>query len=243
MSTPIPTARYLDWLRSDGDAFVAAVEAGDLDAGVASCPGWSVRDLAHHMGMIWAWVDIIVGSRARARVDFPSVDLVDADLPAWLRSTLDALLEALAEADPTEPIWGWAGSGVGFWARRMAHETAVHRWDAESSTDAPDPLPAELAVDGIDEFLELLGHRQAARRIPDSGATIHLHSTDADGEWLITLTGADFSVTHEHAKGDAAARAKASDLDLWLWGRVGHERLDVFGDKAILDEFGVAAHW
>lgn len=240
---PIPSASFLSSIRGEGDAFVAAVADGGLDAAVASCPGWSLRDLAHHMGTIWAWVETLVRSHARARIDKPPVTLDDPDVPTWLHSNLEALLDALATADPSEPIWGWGGTGIGFWSRRMAHETAVHRWDAASATGTPAPIPAELAVDGIDEFLELWRLRPAAEQIPDTGATVHLHSTDAGGEWLITLAGARFTVEHEHAKGDVAARGRASDLALWLWGRVGIERLDIFGDGAILRELGPALGW
>ena len=63
-------------------------------------------------------------------------------------------------------------------------------------------------------------------------ATIHFHCTDADGEWLITRVGDDVVVTREHAKGDVAARGSASDLALFLWGRVGADQLEVFGDAA-----------
>ncbi len=57
------------------------------------------------------------------------------------------------------------------------------------------------------------GRRSATR-------TIHLHCTDGEGEWLITRAGDDVVVTREHAKGDVAARGTASDLLLFLWGRV-----------------------
>jgi hypothetical protein len=43
---------------------------------------------------------------------------------------------------------------VGFWIRRMAQETVVHRVDAELAAEvAPGAIPDDIALDGIDEFL------------------------------------------------------------------------------------------
>jgi hypothetical protein len=66
---------------------------------------------------------------------------------------------------------------------------------------------------------------------------VHLHCTDTEGEWLIVRAGDDLVVTREHAKGDVAARGTASDLMLYLWGRVGADPLEVFGDAAALTRF------
>ncbi|HEX9505238.1 MAG TPA: maleylpyruvate isomerase family mycothiol-dependent enzyme, partial [Acidimicrobiia bacterium] len=74
------------------------------------------------------------------------------------------------------------------------------------------------------------------------GRTIHFHCTDTDGEWLVTGTAEGTTVTREHAKGDVAARGTASDLFLFLWGRVASTALDVFGDVEVLDRFRGASH-
>jgi predicted lipid carrier protein YhbT len=66
---------------------------------------------------------------------------------------------------------------------------------------------------------------------------VHLHCTDLDGEWLVTLTSPRPTVERVHAKGDVAARGTASDLDLFLWGRIGGDALEVFGDRELLDRF------
>jgi predicted lipid carrier protein YhbT len=67
--------------------------------------------------------------------------------------------------------------------------------------------------------------------------TVHLHCTDVDGEWLFTRRDGEITVTAEHAKGDVAARGRASDLLLFLWGRVPATELEVFGDAALLERF------
>ena len=67
--------------------------------------------------------------------------------------------------------------------------------------------------------------------------TVHLHCTDIDGEWLISSGGGEVTVTREHAKGDVAARGTASDLLLFVWGRVPADALEVFGDTDLLARF------
>ena len=129
---------------------------------------------------------------------------------------------------------------VRFWSRRMAHETSIHRWDAESASGAQAPVDAAVAVDGIDERLENLvpsmEHNPAG---PDSlsggGETLHLHCTDTDGEWLLRFAPDGFTFSREHAKGDLAVRGGASDLLLWLVGRRALDGLETFGDTAVAD--------
>jgi len=233
--------QHLEYLHIEGQAFVESVTA-DPAAVVPSCPGWTCGDLARHLGVIWLWVAEVIQSGAHERPDKPDPPGRDVALRAWLDDALGLLRAELAGADPETPYWGWAGSGVGFWARRMAQETAIHRWDADLATAAPAPIPAELAVDGVDEFLGLVQHRRRDA-LPDSGETIHLHATDADGEWLVTLDGANFTVERIHAKGDVAARGSSSQLDLFCWGRVPASELEVFGDASLLDRFQAAANW
>jgi predicted lipid carrier protein YhbT len=72
---------------------------------------------------------------------------------------------------------------------------------------------------------------------------LHFHSTDGDGEWLARLGAEGLVVTREHAKGDVAVRGVASDLLLFLYGRVGTERLEVFGDAALLARWRELVTW
>ena len=43
---------------------------------------------------------------------------------------------------------------VGFWSRRLASETLVHRWDAELDAGIDGaPMDAAVAADAVDEHL------------------------------------------------------------------------------------------
>ena len=132
---------------------------------------------------------------------------------------------------------------MGFWARRQANETAVHRWDAQRAAGAVEPVEHTLAVDGIDEFFGLIPFWRRESNVRGVGETIHLHCTDGAGEWLVRLAADAVIVTREHAKGDVAARGSASDLLLFLYGRVGPSALEVFGDASLLDRWQELVHW
>ena len=113
----------------------------------------------------------------------------------------------------------------------------MHRYDAETAARTPTPIDAALAVDGIDEFFIVFLPRLADNFADVGNGTVHLHCTDVTGEWLVARRDGEVAVTAEHAKGDVAARGTASDLFLFLWGRVPADALEVFGDAALLERF------
>ena len=91
----------------------------------------------------------------------------------------------------------------------MAQETTVHRVDAEQAVGLPvAPIPPALAVDGIDEIFTVFVPAIAAGRSPGDGRTVHLHATDAEGEWLVRSDPGYVVVESGHAEGDAAVRAR-----------------------------------
>jgi uncharacterized protein (TIGR03083 family) len=154
------------------------------------------------------------------------------------------LADALATAGPDLALWSWTPDATsGFWARRQAHETAIHRYDAQLATGRTEPIEHALAVDGIDEFFALIPFWPWADRVRGAGETLHFHCTDGDGEWLARLGSEGLVVTREHAKGDVAARGSASDLLLFLYGRVPPDALEVFGDASLLTRWRETVSW
>lgn len=126
----------------------------------------------------------------------------------------------------------------------MLHETTVHRADAELAAGGEPAIDPETAADGISEFLANLpyGRRSAApleqllAGMPGDGQTLHLHATDCDGEWMITLAPGAYRWERGHGKGSVAVRGTAAELLLLAYGRVSpvEGRLAVFGDAAVL---------
>jgi uncharacterized protein (TIGR03083 family) len=255
-------------------ALAAAVaDAPDLSAAVPGCPDWTVADLARHTGIIHRWATSIVVSRATARAPLPEVSSPWSSADGWaqwLTAGAGPLLAALRAAGPVTPVWTWGpGRTSGWWARRVLHETVVHRVDAElalgaaspatdpATESAPDSVPdvapdpkvdPVVATDGIDEFLfnlpsarrpNLPSARRPYRHLASlpTGATLHLHATDVDGEWMIRCTESGITWERGHGKATVAVRGDVTSLLLLIYGRrTGDDpRLAVFGDPALLE--------
>lgn len=229
---------YLAHVRADGDALVAAAASAPLSTPVPACPRWDLSRLLGHVGRVHRWCTANVTGG-------DTVDIPRPDDGAELRYAADALaplLAALAAASPTADAGRWRDlpQVAGFWPRRMAHETAVHRYDAQAAVGDPQPIDAQLAVDGIDEVFDVFAPAVLAGKDGiDIGGSIHLHCTDTEGEWTFRTDDGLFQLTKGHAKGDVAVRGPASSLLLLLWRRLGPADggLELFGDRAVLDRW------
>ncbi len=235
---------FLDVVVAEAGALADAARAAGPEAAVPATPEWSMAKLAKHTGTTHRWATAVVTTRAFANPGDLDLGLpeTDAGYADWIEAGAAAFRATLAAADPDAECWSWgADPHVRFWSRRMAHETAVHRWDAQSALGASAPIPTGLAVDGIDERLANLPPSlefgpDPPEILTGTGQTLHLHTTDADGEWLIRFDPEGMTVTREHAKGDCAIRGPASDLLLFLVGRRELDGLDVFGDLAVIGD-------
>jgi uncharacterized protein (TIGR03083 family) len=231
---------WLSHLRADGERFGAAAHH-DLDAPVTACPGWVLADLIEHLGTVHVWVRQCLSSDPDGRP--PRWDSLPpapgrTALASWYVDVHGQMTDALAADDLDRPVTTFMGKQtVAWWIRRQAHETAVHRWDAQAANGTPMPIDTDLAIDGVDELLDMVVPRFGAK-IGGNGETIHLHAIDDDtgaGEWLLTLGSDGTTVTKGHQKGDAAVRATASDLILLLWGRRAVDDLEVHGDAELVE--------
>jgi uncharacterized protein (TIGR03083 family) len=229
---------YISALRSNARAAANAAREIPMDATVPSCPEWKMRDLAHHLGSHHRWVagnlDQPPDGKAFHRREEPPPE--DA-IPDWLEAGAEMLAGKLTATDPATRCWTWVpfDDSVGFWARRTAHETAMHRWDAQNAGAAADAIEAPLAADGVDEYLGILGAFRG-RRFPEGGS-IHLHTTDTPGEWLVRFDAGGIQLTREHAKGDVAVRGPASEVVLVLMGRKTMDAVEVFGADSLFEAF------
>ena len=232
------TVALLAATRRDGVAFAEACAAAGLDRPVPSCPGWTVADLLRHLTEVHHFWQVIVSERRDTWEAFERpARPADADLPAVYLAGLDQALAVLSAVDPAQPNWTWTTDHTAGWViRRMAHETAMHRWDAEDAAGGLSSVDPELASDGIDEFLTWFIGDAAEGAAPVDGS-VHLHCTDVAGEWTVRRSFSGFDVTREHAKGDAALRGAASDLLLALWRRRPLTSVDVVGDAGVAARF------
>ncbi|MFD7750005.1 maleylpyruvate isomerase family mycothiol-dependent enzyme [Streptomyces sp. NPDC059698] len=243
--------RYCDEILAQTDALRAVLTGADLTATVPTCPDWTLRELAVHVGGAHRWVGEIVRTRAVEDVPEEKVpgtagpeDDDPAALDAWLAEGAAATVAALREAGPDAEVWAWAWERrTAFWARRMTHETAVHRADAALAARAPYTVAPEVAADTIEEWLRIVSFAQEngdpeAAELRGGGRSLHLHATDAPGaEWLIEFADDRFTWRRAHEKATVALRGSLTDLMLVFNRRLEptDSRVEVLGDAALLD--------
>lgn len=246
---------YLQAFRTEADAFIVAVERG-LDARVPPCPAWTVGQLGVHLGSVYSLVSAVTRAQAVEREDvkrvLDEVNRVRAEREAdpefarspklvdWIRSAADAVEVALRDADPAQSVWtlGLPHQTAGFWHRRMAQETAVHRWDAESAHGAARPIDRALAVDGIDETMTaLLPRRRRQSQVKGEGETYLVRATDTGDVWRVRFDGDAIELGRNAAPADLTMSGAASDVLLVLWQRLPPGAIQVDGDPAKLDRY------
>jgi uncharacterized protein (TIGR03083 family) len=245
------------------DRYVAEIEVStaglaeilaehDLSLPIPTCPEWTLRQLVTHVGRAHRWAAEITRTRSDAFIPFREVP--DGKLPddrgeqrAWLRAGAARIAGAAREAD-SDLVWSFTGLvPASFWLRRMAHETLVHRADAQLAVDAePEPdIEAEVAADAIDEWLMLLtgglGDAEERTNALPAGAGLHIHATDdrlgGSGEWMIRHDAGGLTIEPGHGAGDAALTGPAASLLLVLMRRrpVSDPAVSVYGDNAVVD--------
>ena len=232
-------AEYLTVLRREGDAFSDSI-ARALSTPVASCEPWVGADLLWHMIEVhYSWKFIVESHLMNPDDYVPRSKPADKDLLSEFNAGLNELIRVLSSTDSARSCWTWAGiQDVAWVTRRMAHETAVHAWDARCAAGNATEIDASLASDGIDEFVHVMVMSNLrAEEAPLSGS-VHIHCTDVDGEWLIVpTTTTEVVVTREHSKGDCALRGSASSLLLGLWRRIPMSSLEVIGSADVAAQF------
>jgi uncharacterized protein (TIGR03083 family) len=230
---------HIEALRQEGQLLAAAVAAADLDTPIPTTPEWRMRDLVRHIGDVHRWARAHVEGRTTpiGRDELPKIAgplPPDPELLEWFREGHRHLVEALEAAEPDRQAWTFlpAPSPIAFWARRQAHETGVHRADAQSPTGRITPFEPAVAVDGIEELLFGFLGRPGGEAI-DPPRSLSLQATDTQGEWLVRLEDG-IQVSREGGRADCSVRATASDLHLLLWNRRTADGLDVEGDRSVL---------
>jgi uncharacterized protein (TIGR03083 family) len=231
----------------------AAAAAASPDDAVPSCPDWAVRDLVHHMGGVHRWATGYVAGARRTQWDVDLIDIVgawpdDRDLVPWFRAGYSGLADALDAAPADLECWTFlpAPSPRAMWARRQAHETAIHRVDAELATrddSSLSPFDPAFAADGVDELLSCFLPRPGTRLRSDPPTTLGVSCNDIDAGWhlhigpdgVTTTPGRDAAVSD--ADPACAIRAAAADLYLVLWNRRSPDLLEVSGSDAVVQLF------
>ncbi|MCK8677101.1 maleylpyruvate isomerase family mycothiol-dependent enzyme [Streptomyces lichenis] len=250
MTTTPDFAELLRLIGERSTAFRAAVaSAPDLDVPVPSCPEWTLFELVRHLGSGDGFWAAIVGAgpaeappaeavAARAAVAAPREREA---LVAWLEESTGQLLGALREAGPERGCWTWWGASQsprssGAVARHRVQETAVHLYDVQLALGAPQPLPAEVALDGVEEFLTTCCATTSPW--PHKPTAFDFHATAEGRSWRLTVDGDGAHAARLQAPDDtagAAVHGTAGELVLYLYDRLPAESLRIEGDAGLFD--------
>jgi uncharacterized protein (TIGR03083 family) len=237
MTTPA-YSELIAAVRGEGEGIIAAARLG-LDAPVTTCPGWDVGRLVRHVSRVYQTAEYVVAHRlTQEPEEWP--ERPEGDPIEVLGSLLDDVVAALRDADPDTAVWNWstvAEPVAGFWARRMAHESSIHRFDAQIAHAMPQPIDAELAADGLDELIDVLSPRiysRAGGGGPEG--SVQLQSSD-DGAWCLGLEPDAVQRLDVVREPDASASGTSSTLLLAAYGRVPWSSLTVEGDIGLLERW------
>ena len=245
--------RYAAELRAETASLGALTRDADPARRVVTCPDWSLAELVAHVGRSHRWAATIVAQRSMTFVPFETVDNLlppehGAGRAAWLAEGARALVDAVADVGPDTPVWSWThDKRAGFWTRRTLHETVIHRADAALTVGCPFLLAADVALDGILDWLGLLATprsgpvAEALARLGE-GATLAFETTDVglEGRGVVVRIGPDGA--HLEPVGDTAdvtVRAPAADLLLVIMRRMPPTGpgVEVSGDETLLERW------
>ena len=226
--TTLPRTVYLDSLHRDFARVRELVWRGVEP--VPSCPGWTTHDLASHLANVYWHQSFVVRTGHKPQDGEHRPDFTFEDAPQrYLDAAHSAITFALSPMLPaSREAWTFdpATNKVDFWFRRMAHETMVHRFDAELACAELSEFDPALALDGADEVLswvpQIADWLEAPA--PDVGlVSVTAHTPDRDVHWRLEISPAGCAAQSSDAplrEADVMIDGSAEDVDLFLWGRM-----------------------
>lgn len=239
--------------QSESERFLVALDAADPSAAVPTCPEWTADDLLWHLGEVQHFWAAIVGGRMLDPSEYeqPSRPAADGLRPFFVESH-KALVQALAEAEDSDPAWSWFAPDqtAGFTRRRQVHEALIHRVDAELAAGADSSIDPALAADGVDEVLRImLGGAPDWAEVTEQGPIGTIRCTDVDRQWLIQVqtfrglspnTGTNYTdepILAVIESGDPVfdVAGAAPDLDRWIWNRLPPGPVELSGNSSAFE--------
>jgi uncharacterized protein (TIGR03083 family) len=223
-------SRLLDCLAAD---YARLREVAPIDPGAAvpTCPGWTVGDVTRHVGEVYMHKTMAMREGAEP-AQWPPQGIAEAEPIGLLERAYAGLLDEFAARKPEDPAGTWykPDQTVGFWIRRMAQETVIHRIDAELGAGQPvAPIPSDLAVDGIDELLKIFVAYSVAtwgNYFTDilAGSPGRTYRVETDGAvWRLRSGPGTFRVEDGAGEGTPAVTVSGPPAAMlrWVWNREG----------------------
>lgn len=225
-------------LVEENSRFADALRGADLATPVPTCPGWTLKQLMRHVGRGDRWAAQIVADRLEEPLDPREVrngKPPDDGAVEWLHGGAQELVDAVAKTGEKTPVWTFIGlRPAAWWVRRRLHEVIVHRADAELAVGRDFTVAAELAADGLTEWLERVVIQAGEQSPLGADQSLHLHASDG-GEWTLRSDDGTLHMTSQHDNATAAVRGDAASLLLAMTRRIPADdaRITVFGDADV----------
>lgn len=231
------TGQHIQVVQSAADQLLRAATSAGLRAPVPSCPGWTVDRLVRHVTRVHHWAAAVLRGADPKQVEF--LQPPEDELSETYHRGVERLVDALTATPRGRAVWTFypAESPVAFWARRQAHETTIHRVDAElAAGTGVMEIDSELAADGLAELLIDLAPAHYVGSAALGTSTMTLTPLDSNRAWTVTA-GAQTVATVEEARdrSDLTVFGTASDLYRWAWNRAGDDEVALRGDLTLAD--------
>jgi hypothetical protein len=231
--------RYFELIDKDTDRLIAMGERG-LEQAVPHLTDWNVAEVLWHVAGVYEHKVRVMADNAWPQ-DWPPEEFQDKEEIGFLRDAKTHLFEEFSrhEIDEQTQTFG-DDTTIGFWARRMACEIAIHRYDAEVAHDATTPIDDDIAVDGIDEMLGvMLGGDWWKERVRTEHPVDALVGVDSGGHrWVCDVQRTVVTVSDDPTTpAKVTVSGEPAPVFRWMWGRASDTDVAFAGDEATAHEF------
>ncbi len=235
-------AQLLDVLDIEGERLATSATGSDPELAVSHLPGMRLGEVVRHLGSVYRMVVSWLrdGERPARWQRAPGEDQTVID---YLRAGLLEVIDELQRHDPLTgcPTWWPEHQNYGFWYRRLAHETTVHRFDVQMAGAAAvvGGIAPEVALDGVDEILSLwFTHRLGVLGISEVRPG-RIAVQAGRRRWIARITPTGTSAWRsedEDEPADATVSSDPTGMYLWLWGRRPGAHVQESGDAALVHQ-------
>lgn len=209
----------------------------DLSQPVGHLGRWKLRDLVAHLGGVHRWANQIVAHRSMDGASSAKSKLDGTELCDWFDEGAAQLVERLKNNDVNDACPNFnpgSDKTIGWWVRRQAHETTVHRWDLERALECTSSIEKVLAADGVDEFLDVFVRTRGKQTLD---ASLVLNTSQPKRSWTLTPATKPGRIDVSAGSDDesqASVSGPAEGMLLALWGRrsAAEAELSISGDTA-----------
>ncbi|GAB3547374.1 maleylpyruvate isomerase family mycothiol-dependent enzyme [Arthrobacter tumbae] len=217
--------RYRERMEKDFSRLLELTRSADLTARVPACPDWDIEQLVRHTALVYLQKAETIRTGTKPQGRWVPEEILQLGPVEILEACYERITAEFDAHNPSDPAESWVAEDqtVGFWIRRLAHETSIHRYDLEAALGDPQPIGTDLAIDGIDEVLTVMFERGRSTQVADDApaeVTGNLVLESGGGSWSVRLLPHDVEISSAAGSSpDAIIEGEPNDVLLWLWGR------------------------